>query len=219
MGSPPKGRGRKSNIEAYRDAMAIVKLVDHDCMEVADAAKALGLRLSTAYRLLSRARGVLLKPQIEADKKAAEPKVNQWFEPVPAPEPVPSSAFNADPEMGGKKPPEPEPPSVAVPAILPDVQPEPTPVSDPEFITLPDGTKRRIRPQEPSDNEIVYEWSHVMDYSSFRVKTPWRQQQLIAQWKENEALGGKHTNLRGGPKNKNCFRGCPSYQCLCEDNL
>ena len=36
---PPKGKGRKSNIEAYRDAMAIVKLVDHDCMEVADAAK------------------------------------------------------------------------------------------------------------------------------------------------------------------------------------
>ncbi len=93
------------------------------------------------------------------------------------------------------------------------------PVSDPEFITLPDGTKRRIRPQEPTDNEIIYEWSHVIDYSSFRVKTPWRQQQLIAQWKENEALGGKHVNLRGGIKNRNCFRGCPSYQCTCEDNL
>jgi hypothetical protein len=80
MSLPPKGKGRKSNIEAYRDAMAIVKLVDHDCMEVADAAKALGLKLSTAYRLLSRARSMLLTPQIEADKKAAEPKVNQWFE-------------------------------------------------------------------------------------------------------------------------------------------
>jgi hypothetical protein len=99
------------------------------------------------------------------------------------------------------------------------VQSMPTPVSDPEFITLPDGTKRRVKPQETTGNEIIYEWSHVMDYSSFRVKTPWRQAQLIAQWKENEALGGKHTNLRGGIKNRNCFRGCPSYQCTCEENL
>ena len=197
---PPKGKGRKSNIEAYRDAMAIVKLVDHDCMEVADAAKALGLPPRTAYRLLSRARSLLLAPQVEADRKAAEPKVNQWFEPIVAdsatkPEPVPSSAFNSDPEMGGKKPPEersdekssvlPEPLEMK----LPDVQPEPTPVSKPEFITLPDGTKRRLRPQAPTED--IYEWSHVMDYSSFRVKTPWRQAQLIAQWKENEVLGGE----------------------------
>src|SRR5580704_15490896 len=84
---PPKGKGRKSNIEAYRDAMAVVKLVDHDCMEVADAAKALGLNERTAYRLLSRARSMLLGPQIEADKKAAEPAVNKWFEPITSPEP------------------------------------------------------------------------------------------------------------------------------------
>jgi hypothetical protein len=89
-----------------------------------------------------------------------------------------------------------------------------SPVTDPEFITLPDGTKRRIRPQEPT--EVVYEWSHVMDYSSFRIKTPWRQAQLIAQWKENEALGGKHTNLRGKPRNGPCFGSCPAGNCTCQ---
>jgi hypothetical protein len=214
---PPKGKGRKSNIEAYRDAMAIVKLVDHDCMEVADAAKALGLTLSTAYRLLSRARGMLLTPQIEADKKAAGPMVNQWFEPDPKlaenaaltellKDRVTSSTASAvDPNLATAS------------EVNADVRAVPTAVSDPEFITLPDGTKRRIKPQEPTED--IYEWSHVMDYSSFRMKTPWRQAQLIAQWKENEALGGKHTNLRGGIKNRTCFRGCPSYQCTCEDNL
>jgi hypothetical protein len=88
-----------------------------------------------------------------------------------------------------------------------------TPVTNPEFITLPDGTKRRIRPQAPTED--IYEWSHVMDYSSFRVKTPWRQQQLIAQWKENEVLGGKHVNLRGKPKSGPCFGSCPMGNCTC----
>jgi len=194
---PPKGKGRKSNIEAYRDAMAIVKLVDHDCMEVADAAKALGLTTSTAYRLLSRARGVLLTPQIEANKKAAEPKVNQWYEVDPnhiRPEGVVGPQEGHEPTSFV---------SVATTATLPDVQP--TPVSDPEFLTLPDGTKR------------LYEWSHVMDYSSFRVKTPWRQQQLIAQWKENEVLGGKYVNLRGKPNSGPCFGSCPTGNCTCND--
>jgi predicted DNA-binding protein (UPF0251 family) len=110
---PPKGKGRKSNIEAYRDAMAIVKLVDHDCEEVEDAAKALGLTRATAYRLLSRARSMLLTPQIEADKKAAEPKVKDWFEPLPAPEPEPATVREREFE-------------------IPDVQPVPTPVAEPE---------------------------------------------------------------------------------------
>jgi hypothetical protein len=206
---PPKGKGRKSNIEAYRDAMAIVKLVDHDCMEVADAAKALSLTERTAYRLLSRARSMLLTPQIERDRVQAEPKVNQWFEPDP------KLAENAgltellndrvtSSTEGVVGPQSSEPTS------------EPTTVSDPEFITLPDGTKRRVKPQEPTGE--VYEWSHVMDYSSFRVKTPWRQAQLIAQWKENEAQGGGPVNLRGGAPGRNCF-GCgkgPGF-CDCEE--
>jgi|HubBroStandDraft_2_1064218.scaffolds.fasta_scaffold02438_11 hypothetical protein len=207
MSLPPKGKGRKSNIEAYRDAMAIVKLVDHDCMEVEDAAKALGLKLSTAYRLLSRARSMLLTPQIEADKKAAEPMVNQWFE--------------VDPNLTTE--------GVVGPQVkdLPDISSTagvgtrtgndgPPPVVEREFITLPDGTKRRVKPQEPTAD--IYEWSHVMDYSSFRVKTPWRQAQLIAQWKENEALGGKYVNLRGKPQTGlPCFGACPKGNCTCHN--
>ena len=179
---PPKGKGRKSNILAYRDAMAIVKLVDHDCMEVTDAATALGLRLSTAYRLLSRARGMLLTPQIEADKKAAEPKVNQWFEPNPAPEPV-----------------QPEPAPQVI--VLPAVESVPTPVTE----------------SEPE----VWEWEHLKPYREFMSWPEHRREQWLAQVRENEALGGTRwtPTLRGGIKNRNCFRGCPSYQCTCEDHL
>src|SRR5580693_4587994 len=185
MSLPPKGKGRKSNIEAYRDAIAIVKLVDHDCMEVADAAKALGLKERTAYRLLSRARSMLLTPQIEADKKAAEPKVKDWFEPMSGGDDIAASDASADANVvrvtddaGHHEG------SPVQEFKLPDVQPEPSgetdkscvssiPVPDPEFIVLPDGTKRRIRPQQPTED--IYQWSHLMDYSSFRVKTPWRQ--------------------------------------------
>jgi predicted DNA-binding protein (UPF0251 family) len=68
---------RKSNAETYRYAMTLAKLVDVDLMEVEDAAKQLGLTRSTAYRLLSRARSMLLAPQVEADNKAAEPLVKK----------------------------------------------------------------------------------------------------------------------------------------------
>jgi hypothetical protein len=186
---PPKGKGRKSNIEAYRDAMAIVKLVDHDCMEVADAAKALGLTLRTAYRLLSRARGVLLTPQIEADKKAAEPKVNQWFEPAFSPEP---SQAPSPVEDG----------TVVVPAI---------PVAVPPQVPTP----------EPEPEPEVWEWEHLKPYREFMSWPEHRRKQWLAQVRENEALGGVRWTpaLRGGIKNRTCFRGCPSYQCTCEDNL
>jgi hypothetical protein len=75
---------RKSNAKTYRDAMAMARLVDVDGMQVEDAARQLGLTRSTGYRLLSRARSMLLAPQVEADRKAAEPVVKEWFEPNPA---------------------------------------------------------------------------------------------------------------------------------------
>jgi hypothetical protein len=90
------------------------------------------------------------------------------------------------------------------------------PTVEREFITLPDGTKRRISPQKPT--EEVYQWSHLMDYSAFRMKTPWRQQQLMLQWIENEAQGGKHINLRGRPNPTGvCFGSCPVGNCTCHD--
>jgi predicted DNA-binding protein (UPF0251 family) len=234
MSLPPKGKGRKSNIEAYRDAMAVVKLVDHDCMEVPDAAKALGLNERTAYRLLSRARSMLLTPQIEADKKAAEPKVNQWFEPIPDGTRAGTQDDSGEAKLN-------VPRSDLAHAVAPGMMDHPAPANDDEgdhrrvearskvtepepasgrqssdeFLTLPDGTKRRVKPQQPTED--IYEWSHVMDYSVFRVKTPWRQAQLIAQWKENEVLGGKHVNLRGKPKGGPCFGSCPTGNCTCND--
>jgi len=89
--------------------------------------------------------------------------------------------------------------TVATTATLPDVQPVTAPV-----------------PEE----DDPWPWGHLMSREEFLKRDPWRQKQLVAQWMENVALGGKHAlTLRGGPKNKNCFRGCPSYQCLCEENL
>jgi predicted DNA-binding protein (UPF0251 family) len=170
----PKGKGRKANAKVTADAFKLLKLVDVDLMDVEDAAKQCGLTRSTAYRLLSRARSAVLAPQVEADKKAAEPNVRRWFEPISTPEPP-------------------------VEVKLPDVKPVPTSVQV---------------------NDEVWPWEHLMSYTEFQTRTPHRQKQLIAQWEENVVLGGKHAlTLRGGPKNKNCFRGCPSYECLCEDNL
>jgi hypothetical protein len=175
----PKGKGRKSNAETYRDAMAVAKLVDVDGLLVEDAATQLSLTRSTAYRLLSRARSLLLRVETETNRKAAEPVVNKWFEPI-----VAESATKPEP----------------VPEIkLPDIQPVTAPV-----------------PEE----DDPWPWGHLMSYAEFKTRDPWRQKQLVAQWMENVVLGGKHAlTLRGGPKNKNCFRGCPSYECLCEENL
>ena len=189
----PKGK-RKSNAETYRDAMAVAKLVDVDCMEVGDAAEQLGLTRSTAYRLLSRARSMLLHAETEANRKAAEPAVRDQYEPIP-----PSSSFNSDPEMGGKKPP--EDPILTTAMKLPTVEPVPT---------------------EPvPDEDDPWPWAHLMSYAEFKTRDPWRQKQLVAQWMENQYLSGQPFKpvLRGGIKNRNCFRGCPSYQCTCEDNL
>jgi predicted DNA-binding protein (UPF0251 family) len=179
--TPPKGK-RKSNAETYRDAMAVAKLVDVDGLEVGDAAASLGLTRSTTYRLLSRARSLLLREETEANKKAAEPVVNKWFEPIVAESAIKPEPVSEVPEMK-----------------LPDIQPVTAPV--------------------PEDDD-PWPWEHLMSHAEFMTRDPWRQKQLVAQWMENVALGGKHSlTLRGGPKNKNCFRGCPSYECLCEENL
>jgi hypothetical protein len=111
---------------------------------------------------------------------------------------------NPNPTMQGQyELPEPEPGLPKAESVhelkLPDVQPVTAPV-----------------PEE----DDPWPWGHLMSYAEFKTRDPWRQKQLIAQWEENVVLGGKHAlTLRGGPKNKTCFRGCPSYQCTCEDNL
>ena len=73
----------------------------------------------------------------------------------------------------------------------------------------------------PTPEPEPWEWEHLMSFAEFQKRDPWRQKQLIAAWMENQYLSGKPfvPTLRGGPKNINCFRGCPSYQCSCEDNL
>jgi hypothetical protein len=156
----------------------------------------------------------VLRPQNEANKKTATPNVKRWFEPMPdTPEEsnlATATAMKERPEDSVSAVVRTEPETRAT-----DFSNEPPPVVEREFLTLPDGTKRRIKPQQPTED--IYEWSHVMDYSSFRVKTPWRQQQLIAQWKENEVLGGKHVNLRGKPKSGPCFGSCPMGNCTCND--
>jgi hypothetical protein len=210
---PPKGKGRKSNIEAYRDAMAIVKLVDHDCEEVEDAAKALGLPLSTAYRLLSRARSMLLTPQIEADKKAAEPKVNQWFEVKPkfSGHPLPNpTACNKDSGDGATD-------------DVGDLEGSPEPQAE---VMQHDSGEAKLSGETSSPvgaraEQEVWEWEHLKPYREFMSWPEHRRKQWLAQVQQNEALGGVRWTpvLRGGVKNRTCFRGCPSYQCTCEDNL
>jgi predicted DNA-binding protein (UPF0251 family) len=236
---PPRGK-RRANALVTRDAFELLRLVDGEGILIDDAMKQLKLSRSRAYDLLARARSAVLRSHNEANKKAAEVNTKRWYEAAPEPDTViPFPVLERIEREVSLPPVEPTPKAEPVPDVQPvavrspaqigrvpttnspssyhDREPASGCLSSDEFITLPDGTKRRIRPQEPTAD--IYEWSHVMDYSSFRVKTPWRQAQLIAQWKENEALGGKHTNLRGGIKNRNCFRGCPSYQCTCEDNL
>jgi hypothetical protein len=212
---PPKGK-RRADALVTRDAFELLKRVDGENEDIDEARVRPPLKLSRsrAYDLLGRARSAVLRSQNETNKKASEVNVKRWYE--AAPEPVVTSAEVATIAATATVPPDVQP--VVEPDKCSDVSTlkvEPKTVADPEFITLPDGTKRRIRPQEPTED--VYEWSHVMDYSVFRVKTPWRQAQLIAQWKENEVLGGKHVNLRGKSKSGPCFGSCPTGNCTCND--
>jgi predicted DNA-binding protein (UPF0251 family) len=239
---PPKGK-RRSNALVTRDAFELLRLVDGEGMLIDDAMVELKLSRSRAYDLLGRARSAVLRSQNEANKKAAEVNTKRWYEAAPEPmsggddiaatevkDVFTGHPLPADQPSGDDGPPFDNKVSAKGIESIPTPTPAPATAmelpsaghsasTEPEFLTLPDGTKRRIRPQQPTED--IYEWSHVMEYSSFRVKTPWRQAQLIAQWKENEAQGGKPFTpvLRGGIKNRNCFRGCPSYQCTCEDNL
>jgi hypothetical protein len=143
MGKPKK-TGRKSNAQTYRDAMAMARLVDVDCMQVEDAAKQLGLTRSTAYRLLSRARSLLLAPQVKADREAAAPAVNEWFEPMPR------TTGASDVDAG----PEPELPEVRAvvrtePEMkLPPVEPVRPPVVEPPPDTSEAGRRREWRRQQ-----------------------------------------------------------------------
>lgn len=98
--------------------------------------------------------------------------------------------------------------------------PEPVqPEASTQVIVLPDvpPTPTTVEP-EP---EPVWEWEHLKPYREFMSWPEHRREQWLAQVRENQALGGTRWTpvLRGGIKNRNCFRGCPSYQCTCEDNL
>lgn len=109
---------------------------------------------------------------------------------------------NPIPTMQGQfELPEPEP-----------VQPEPPP----QVVVLPEVLEPPVTEPEP-----VWEWEHLKSYREFMLWPEHRREQWLAQVRENEALGGVRWTpvLRGGIKNRNCFRGCPSYQCTCEDNL
>jgi predicted DNA-binding protein (UPF0251 family) len=182
---PPKGKGRKSNIEAYRDAMAVVKLVDHDCMEVADAAKALGLSERTAYRLLSRARSILLTPQIEADKKVAAPAVNQWFEVDPS--------LTTEGEVGPQVDHEATRfVTVANTATLPAVEPVPEPEPEPwEWEHLM--SRAEFLKRDPwRQKQLIAGWTENLALS-----------------------GQSSITLRGKPRGGPCFGNCPMGNCTC----
>lgn len=200
----PRGN-RRSKVLVEHDMIALVERMQLRNEDAKDAGKALGIPVRKAQRL---ARKGLLRVLAAAAKE----KIKAIATADANPNPIAQGQFEL-PEVVEA----PAPQVVFLPAPEPpDVQPVPTTVSDPEFIVLPDGTRRRVRPQEPT--EEIYAWSHVMDYSAFRTKTPWRQAQLIAQWKENEAQGGKPVNLRGGAPSRNCF-GCgkgPGF-CDCEE--
>lgn len=194
----PRGN-RRSKVVVESDMIALVERMQLRNEDAKDAGKALGIPATTAQRYarkgLLRVLAAAAKEKIKAIATAdtnPNPMQQGQFE-LPEPEPV-----------------QPEPQVIVLTPVPAPVEP------DPDFIRLPDGTMRRVKPQEPTAE--VYQWSHVMDYSSFRVKTPWRQAQLIAQWRENEQQGGKPVNLRGGAPKRNCF-GCgkgPGF-CNCEE--
>lgn len=169
---PPKGK-RKSKAETYRDAMAMARLVDVDCMIVEDAAKQLGLTRSTGYRLLSRARSLLLTPEIEVNKKAAEPKVKQWYEPNPVrikqgftpsrPDPVAEvMQHSAEAKL----------PEVTLPE-LPPVEPVRPPVFKPPPDTSEEGRRREWRRQQ--NEKQMEENGHQLTFRG-RQKSPWEQE-------------------------------------------
>jgi hypothetical protein len=63
-------------------------------------------------------------------------------------------------------------------------------------------------------------WGHLMSREEFLKRDPWRQQQLIAQWEENVALGGVWTPvLRGKPRRGPCFGNCAMGNCTCNDPM
>jgi predicted DNA-binding protein (UPF0251 family) len=187
----PKGK-RRANALVTRDAFELLRLVDGEGMLIDDAMKQLKLSRSRAYDLLGRARSAVLGSQNEANKKAAEVNVKRWYEAAPEPQ---------APQVGHD--------TTGFVTQSPDVR---------YVSTAPEVTEPL--PEPVPEEADPWPWGHLMSYAEFKTRDPWRQKQLIAQWEENVVLGGKHAlTLRGGPKNKNCFRGCPSYQCTCEENL
>lgn len=109
----PKGRGRKSDAETYRDAMEILKLIDHDCLTEEEVVEKLGLSRSTVYRLLSRARSAVLAPQNKANREAAEPLTKKWFE-LPSPEPITTAPLPQEESVIA---------ALATPVVIPPVEP------------------------------------------------------------------------------------------------
>jgi hypothetical protein len=185
----PRGNSR-SKVLVENDMIRLVERMQLRDEDAKSAGEALGIPATTAQRLARKGlRRVLMAAAQEKIKAIADADSN----------PIPT--MQGQFELPEPEPVQPEPPPQVI--LLPAVEPEPTPVTEPV-------------PEE----DDPWPWGHLMSYVEFKTRDPWRQKQLIAQWEENVALGGRWTPvLRGGPKNRNCFRGCPSYQCNCEENL
>jgi hypothetical protein len=191
MSSHAKRRGnRRSKVQVENDTIAIVERMQVYYESAKDAANALGIPVRRAQRLARKGLlRVLSAASAEKIKAIATADSN--------PNPILQGQFEL-PEL--------VPPQVDQPIIQ---------TSEPKSST------KFVADQpvaEPDDDP--WPWGHLMSHREFLQKPPHRQKQLVAQWEENTILGGKHSiTLRGGIKNRNCFRGCPPYECLCEDNL
>jgi predicted DNA-binding protein (UPF0251 family) len=216
---PPKGK-RRANALVTRDAFELLRLVDGEGMLIDDAMKQLKLSRSRAYDLLGRARMAVLRSQNEANKKAAEVNTKRWYEAVPD-----GTRAGTQDDDDGHHQGSPEPHADAGPITVERECVRRSHVGDAHedvravVRTEPEKSSAVVSPV--SEPEPVWEWEHLKPYGEFMSWPEHRREQWLAQVRQNEALGGVRWTpvLRGGIKNRNCFRGCPSYQCTCEENL
>lgn len=189
----PRGN-RRSKVLVEHDMIALVERMQLHNEDATDAGKALGIPARKAQRL---ARKGLLRVLAAASREKIKAIATADENPNPMargqfelPEPIQTAPLPQEDVIA----------SSAIPVATPPVEP---------------ASKAESVHEEP------WEWEHLMSREEFLKRDPWRQKQLIAAWIENQYLSGKPFQpvLRGGIKNRNCFRGCPSYQCTCEDNL
>jgi hypothetical protein len=237
----PKGKGRKSNAETYRDAMLCLKLADHDCLTEEQIVEKTGLSRSTVYRLLSRARSSVLAPQNKANREAAEPSTKKWYE-LSSPEPVDlnltpgRSEYTGTTELsdrgvkqssGDDGPPPsanltepPQPPPVVehdlgIPGTAQPSVVEHQPANAPERKPSSGSQMKsapKIRPYEPTPRPVRKPGEDDLTW-----KTRWRRWQVDEQVAENMLQGAMGPVLRGKKNLGVCFGNCPAYACRCHD--